>query len=185
MNIQEFTNPFNFSDNAVRTAIDEQNDVWFCAKDVCLALEISWSGGAKTLSNMPESWVMVSYQETIKGERETYFVKEAGVYKLIFRSNKPKAEEFANWVCEEVLPAIRKQGYFGKVSPKDYVAIVRQIAQLTGQIVASNNHFERQTLVTHLRNLHNMIGSKMPSLELIARRDDQLDWIDEAETTNG
>jgi prophage antirepressor len=40
------------------------------------------------------------------------FLTESGVYKLIFKSNKPKAEEFANWVTDEVLPSIRKTGNY-------------------------------------------------------------------------
>lgn len=41
------------------------------------------------------------------------FLTESGVYKLIFKSNKPKAEEFANWVTDEVLPSIRQTGSYG------------------------------------------------------------------------
>lgn len=37
------------------------------------------------------------------------------MYKLIFRSNKPKAEEFGDWMADEVLPSIRKTG--GYVNP--------------------------------------------------------------------
>lgn len=44
--------------------------------------------------------------------RGELFLTESGLYKLIFKSNKPKAEEFANWVTDEVLPTIRKQGVY-------------------------------------------------------------------------
>ena len=37
-------------------------------------------------------------------------VTEPGLYRLIFRSDKPKAEEFRRWVFHEVLPEIRKTG---------------------------------------------------------------------------
>lgn len=173
--LKTLANPFQFVDLDVRTAVDENGEVWFCAKDVCLALEISWSGGAKTLSNMPTAWVMVVNFTTIQGEKETYFINEPALYRLIFRSNKPKAEEFANWVCEEVLPAIRKHGFYGKVPPKDYVAVVKLIAQLTQQIVETKNAFARTTLIKHLRELHNMAGSKMPEIKLIAQEIDQTD----------
>jgi hypothetical protein len=39
------------------------------------------------------------------------------VYKLAFRSNKPEADAFTNWVASEVLPAIRKTGGY-RASPK-------------------------------------------------------------------
>lgn len=45
------------------------------------------------------------------------FLTESGVYKLAFRSNKPGAEKFTNWVADEVLPAIHRTGEY-RVKPK-------------------------------------------------------------------
>lgn len=38
------------------------------------------------------------------------FLTESGVYKLVFKSHKPNAEAFMNWIADEVLPSIRKNG---------------------------------------------------------------------------
>lgn len=38
------------------------------------------------------------------------FLTESGVYKLVFKSHKPNAEKFTDWIADEVLPAIRKTG---------------------------------------------------------------------------
>lgn len=38
------------------------------------------------------------------------FLTESGVYKLVFKSRKPNAEAFTDWVTDEVLPTIRKTG---------------------------------------------------------------------------
>lgn len=38
------------------------------------------------------------------------YVNEQNLYKVIMRSDKPQAEPFQDWVCGEVLPAIRKTG---------------------------------------------------------------------------
>lgn len=38
------------------------------------------------------------------------FLTESGVYKLVFKSRKPEAERFSDWVTDEVLPTIRKTG---------------------------------------------------------------------------
>lgn len=40
------------------------------------------------------------------------FLTESGVYKLVFKSRKPSAEKFADWVADEVLPSIRKHGMY-------------------------------------------------------------------------
>ena len=42
------------------------------------------------------------------------YVTEAGLYRLIFRSNKPAAERVRKWVFGEVLPSIRKTGGYGE-----------------------------------------------------------------------
>lgn len=40
------------------------------------------------------------------------FLTESGVYKLIFKSKKKEAEKFQDWVTDEVLPQIRKTGFY-------------------------------------------------------------------------
>lgn len=40
------------------------------------------------------------------------FLTESGVYKLVFKSRKPNAERFTDWVTDEVLPTLRKTGTY-------------------------------------------------------------------------
>jgi len=40
------------------------------------------------------------------------FLTESGVYKLVFKSHKPNAEAFTDWIADEVLPSIRKTGSY-------------------------------------------------------------------------
>ena len=35
------------------------------------------------------------------------FLTESGVYKLVFKSRKPNAEKFTDWIADEVLPSIK------------------------------------------------------------------------------
>ena len=42
------------------------------------------------------------------------FLTESGVYKLVFKSHKPNAKQFTDWIADEVLPSIRESGgYIG------------------------------------------------------------------------
>ncbi|MDP2901785.1 MAG: BRO family protein [Methylovulum sp.] len=41
--LKTLPNPFLFDELDVRTAVDENENVWFCAKDVCAALDIAWT----------------------------------------------------------------------------------------------------------------------------------------------
>ena len=43
---------------------------------------------------------------------QTIFINEPGLYSLIMRSKMPYAEEFQEWVTEDVLPTIRKTGKY-------------------------------------------------------------------------
>lgn len=40
------------------------------------------------------------------------FLTESGVYKLVFKSHKPNAEKFTDWIADEVLPILRKTGSY-------------------------------------------------------------------------
>jgi prophage antirepressor-like protein len=47
-----------------------------------------------------------------KRQRRVLVVNESGLYTLILRSRKPAAQAFRRWVTGEVLPAIRKYGFY-------------------------------------------------------------------------
>lgn len=42
----------------------------------------------------------------------TWVIPESDVYRLIMRSNMPRALEFQDWIVEKVLPAIREHGMY-------------------------------------------------------------------------
>ena len=89
---------------------------WFVAKDVAQALGITWNG--KTLASIPERWkgmrnfLTPSSGTRGGGEQSLAIINEAALYKLAFRSNKPNADQFVNWVAGEVLPSIRRTGTY-------------------------------------------------------------------------
>lgn len=171
--LRTLANPFQFSELDVRTAVDAEDNVWFCAKDVCETLGIEWTG--HTLDNMPEEWFMVVKLTTIKGEREANFINEPGLYQLIFRSNKPKAVEFSNWVCAEVLPTIRKNGFFGVISGKDRLAYSKQIVDITTRLTITKDAMLHKMLVAELRDCCNLIGRTMPDMALLGKDYTQLE----------
>ncbi|WP_051563864.1 BRO-N domain-containing protein [Enterovibrio calviensis] len=48
-------------------------------------------------------------------------ISEAALYQLVFTSQKPNARKFQRWVTSEVLPEIRKNGFYGKVKLPGFV----------------------------------------------------------------
>jgi prophage antirepressor-like protein len=92
----------------VRVKVIDQKP-WFCAQDVCDALELTNSRKA-TQSLKTEQKLHVTFGYT--NSRTHTFVSECGLYKLIFKSRTKQAEQFQDWVCEEVIPQIRKTGQY-------------------------------------------------------------------------
>ena len=82
--------------------------------DVCDSLGIVWQG-SKSLDGLRDDWKGVGKLPTVSGDQDTILIREAGVYKLAFRSHKTEAETFTDWIAVEVLPAIRRTGRY--VSP--------------------------------------------------------------------
>lgn len=96
------------------------------------------------------------------------FLTESGVYKLIFRSHKPEAERFSDWVTDEVLPSIRKTGSYQKqLSPQEMMRIQLgmiddhedRIKNLESNMVI--DYGQQQTLRQHVNKaVLNALGGK-------------------------
>lgn len=56
---------------------------------------------------------------TTGGIQEMLIIPENDLYRLIMRSELPNAVEFQDWVCDEVLPSIRKNGYYSVAPIQD------------------------------------------------------------------
>lgn len=108
--------PFQFQNHPIRTQV-EGDTLWFVAKDVCEALGIVWksgkgAGNSGTLAAIPAEWQGMIKLTTPSGRQQLKVIVEPAVYKLAFRSNKPEADAFTNWIASEVVPSIRKTGKY-------------------------------------------------------------------------
>lgn len=110
--------------------IDIDGEPWFVANDVCIALGLNINAAGKTnvtaaLRKLKTHQIGLHRIQTNSrggGTRmqEVKIISEAGLYKLVMRSDKDEAEDFQEWVAEIVLPAIRKDG--GYVKDQELVA---------------------------------------------------------------
>lgn len=95
---------------------------WFCLIDVCAVLDIQNVSQLK--KQLDEKGVCKTYTPTNGGKQQVTFVNEPNLYRVIFRSNKPEAKQFQDWVFNEVLPTIRKTGSYSLPKPvekRDYM----------------------------------------------------------------
>lgn len=92
----------------IRTVVNESGEPMFAAMDVCNALGYSNSRKAIADHTDAEERCNISLQ---RGGEMT-FINESGLYSLIIRSNKEEAKPFRKWITSEILPSIRKNGYY-------------------------------------------------------------------------
>lgn len=93
--------------------------VLFNPYDIGMCLDLTDSAVRMALRNMNENQKIKLTQSIVNTidnldipTAGRVYLTESGVYKLVFKSNKPQAERFANWVTDEVLPSIRKHGAY-------------------------------------------------------------------------
>lgn len=100
---------FSTSKQPIRVEVFNQQP-YFVAKDVCDVLSISNNRDA--VKNLDEDEKLMSAVPTLGVNRGLWFVNESGLYNLIFQSRKPEAKAFRKWVTSEVLPSLRKNGFY-------------------------------------------------------------------------
>jgi len=98
---------FDFKDHKVRTVMID-GEPWFVTKDVFDTLE--YPNGSRTyqLKQLgPDETTVLEIKS-----RQNKLLSESGLFKLVMRSDKPEAKAFQDWVTREVLPSIRKNGFY-------------------------------------------------------------------------
>jgi len=178
--------PFVFEGHNIRTIKDDFLP-WFVAKDVCAALGISWK--TSVLASMPPEWKKVlvlgagvtgpqkhegggtpapKKHGGLRSNTPLTTISEPAVYKLAFRSNKPEADRFTNWIASEVIPAIRKTGQYqvAPATPSDppRLTTAKERNQLTGMV---NRYVgllpggpNQEAYKAAWRRLHDVLGIK-------------------------
>ncbi len=102
---------FQFDSQEVRIFVDDQGEPWFCATDVCAVLGYQNAPDA-IAKHCRQKGIAKRDTFTKKGQQSLTFINEGNVHRLILKSHKPEAERVADWLCDEVLPAIRKTGRY-------------------------------------------------------------------------
>lgn len=93
----------------VRIAMNENEEPLFCLADVAKAL--GYNRPADAVSQHCKG-VVILPTPTNGGIQEMKYGKESEVYRLTMKSKLPDAGKFQDWVCDEVLPSIRKHGAY-------------------------------------------------------------------------
>ena len=105
---------------SIRSLLASNGEIWFVGTDICKCLQLEKPTVA--FGRLKESQ---KYKVSLKacstslqtnssngrgGARFLMLVSESGMYRLIMSSRKKEAMEFQDWITDEVLPSIRKNG---------------------------------------------------------------------------
>lgn len=161
---------FNFSQEKALIRVQMvSGEPWFVAKDVCQVLGIEkYRDAVSRLDEDERESVLV---DTLGGPQKMSAVSESGLYSLIFQSRKPEAKKFRRWVTGEVLPSIRRKGYYGlKKSPGDYVDVrdvpYRVMNFRDGEVRVVEVDGEKWY---SLNDIHSCIGARTESTQSVRR----------------
>lgn len=108
---------------SIRTAV-VNGEPWFCLKDACDILELKQPSKVKERLN--EKGVLSIHTLTKGGKQALLYVDEPNLYKAIMQSRKKEAEVFSDWIFYEVIPSIRKHGYYSnipQINEKDFAML--------------------------------------------------------------
>lgn len=147
-----------FEGKMIRTVIREDG-VWFAAIDVakCLgykdpkaAVRKVWDNNKTTLDVLGGKTPPTASSGV---NQSLIVVNEPGLYQLIFGSKLEAAERFQKWVYEEVLPSIRKNGFYVKdtLTPNQ-VARLQQTATNYTALLKDNECLQRQVEMLDKQN---------------------------------
>lgn len=125
---------------SVRT-ITKDNEPMFCLADVCKALDITNAGNVK--QRLSAKGIHNADTPTKGGMQNMVFINESNLYKVIFQSRKPSAEKFTDWVTDEVIPSIRKNG--GYIAGQETLSDEELMAKAL--LVANNKIKERDAII--------------------------------------
>jgi len=101
-----------FNSNELHTEIIIKGDVenpLFRASDIGIVLDISTI--RSVIRDFNETEKVVLSMHTLGGLQDVTFLTEKGLYKVLFKSRKPIAEKFQDWVCE-VIKELRLKGTY-------------------------------------------------------------------------
>lgn len=133
----------------VRVFKDNKNMIWFHANDCLKILDYKENGWNTKISRLkPNGVTKCKGMDSLGREQVSNYINEPNLYVLVFGSKMEKAEEFQDWICETVIPAIRKDGAYiqgeekvaeGSMSEDEFVLKAMTILQGKVERLAREN----------------------------------------------
>lgn len=104
-------NPLLFEEQHLVRVVDHNGEPHFVGSDIATIL--GHRDATAALRGLDDDEKGTHILCTPGGDQEVLVVSEPGVYQLVFTSRKPVAQRLKRWLAHEVIPAIRRDGFYG------------------------------------------------------------------------
>jgi len=108
-------NTITFENNKIIIIIDNNFEIWFNGKQICISLNYKEPNKAITNNVDKEDKIQLKNMNInfeIKQQPDSIYINETGLYSLLFASRTKKAKKFMKWVKKEVLPSMRQSNLY-------------------------------------------------------------------------
>ena len=142
---------FNYQNlGQVRVATLETGEPLFCLLDVCNILGIKNS--SRVMERLLPKGVHTMNLLTNGGMQQATFVDQGNLFKIIFTSRKPEAQNFANWVSYEVLPSLMNKGYYAMPQMTE----MQMIHSISGELIEQKKTLDKYgvTIAQHTQQIN-------------------------------
>lgn len=136
--MQELIQSFDFGGQGIRVIRNEQDQIFFVAKDVCEILGYNKASSTIIQTHCKPEGVTKMVIPSNGGEQEQFLINEGNLYRLVLKSKKKEAERFESWVCDEVLPQIRKTGRY-EIQPKTQMEILADAVLVAQNVITQKD----------------------------------------------
>jgi prophage antirepressor-like protein len=177
------TNFFEFENKPFLIIVDNDKKIWFKGVDVARILDYADPSDI-IYRNVSKKYrikfVDMKISNSIRYREihpSTTFIDEPGLYRLIIRSNMPKAEKFTDWVVEEVLPSIRKTGQYSLENEEiEYlIKINEKFLEMMAEkdkLLSKKDEMIEQCVAT-VNNTQNTLNKVLPHYSPLAKNVDK------------
>ena len=90
--------------------VSRNDNPWFIAKDVCEILGTETRDVRKIVDE--DEVDIIHITDSLGRKQPVLAINESGLYNLVLKSRKEEAKPFRKWVTTDVLPNIRKFGFY-------------------------------------------------------------------------
>lgn len=167
---------FQFENQEVRFVGTAEAPEWVAADVIKILYPDSPKNyRANYLLKIPSHWKGLKQIQTPGGKQAMTTLYEPGLYFLLARSDSEMAVPFQEWICEDVLPSIRKTGSYSlpqqrQHTVQDELSVIQMCLdvagldrKLTAGVMLNHAGLQMPALKQAVAESHSLLAASMPS----------------------